>query len=220
MRVLYGVPASPFVRKVRVVLAEKQLPYTNVPVLHHKFPASFERVDRTISPLGKIPAYQDDQVTLADSSVICAYLERTTPEPPLYPTDPCAYARALWLEEYGDTELASVLTAKLFVLRFIVPRFLQQPPDEAAIGRIVDEDLPPLFDYLESQIAPHGALDGTAFSIGDIGVATQFVNLYYYAGIDVDATRWPRLAGYLERVLARSSFQQVIEEERPLFPSP
>jgi glutathione S-transferase len=51
---------------------------------------------RKLSPLGRIPAFQDDKTTLADSSVICAYVERTNPQPALYPTDAVAYAQALW----------------------------------------------------------------------------------------------------------------------------
>jgi glutathione S-transferase len=217
MRILYGAPPSPFVRKVRVVLAEKGLPYTCEPVLHHLFPPSFDRVDKAISPLGKIPAYRDDEVTLADSSVICAYLERTNPDPPLYPSDPREYARALWFEEYGDSGLAPVLTMKIFALKVIFPRFFARPADDAAIRTVVDEELPSLFDYLEGQIGPHQALVGTGFSIADIGIATQFVNLRHYAGIDVDATRWPRLARYLEWAHSRPSFRALIDEERAMF---
>ena len=136
MRILYGAPPSPFVRKVRVVLAEKGIPYTCEPVLHHMFPPSFNRVSKAISPLGKIPAYRDDDVALADSSVICAYLERTNPDPPLYPSDPREYARALWFEEYGDSGLAPVLTMKIFAAKVIFPRFFNQPPDDTAVRMI------------------------------------------------------------------------------------
>jgi glutathione S-transferase len=217
MRTLYGAHPSPFVRKVRIVLAEKGLPYTSEPVLHHLFPPSFDRVSLEISPLGKIPAYRDDDVALADSSVICAYLERIAPDPPLYPADPRDYARALWFEEYGDSGLAPVLTMKLFATKVILPRFFGQPADDAAIGYVVEHELPPLFDYLEGQIHCEDALVGRHFSIGDIGIATQFVNFHQYAGLDVDAARWPRLARYIERIHSRPSFKAVIEEERAMF---
>jgi glutathione S-transferase len=217
MRILYGAPPSPFVRKVRIVLAEKGLPYVLEPVVHHLFPPTFDRVSRTISPLGKIPAYRDDDVTLADSSVICAYLERAHPDPPLYPTDASAYARALWFEEYGDSGLAPVLTMKVFVRKVLLPRFLNQPPDEADLGRIVEEELPPLFDYLESQVGGDRPVVGSDFSIGDIGIATQFVNLRHYAGIDIVGTRWPKLVAYLDSVEARPSFRAVLDEERARF---
>jgi glutathione S-transferase len=219
MRILYGAPPSPFVRKVRVVLAKKRLPYTLEPVLHHMFPPSFDRISRTISPLGKIPGYRDDDVTLADSSVICAYLERRHPEPALYPAQPGAYARPLWFEEYGDSGLFPVLTAKIFLRKVIVPRFFSQPPDDAEMGQIVEQELPPLFDYLEAQITGDGTIAGKEFSIGDIGITTQFVNLRHYAGVAVDETRWPRLAAYLDGIEARPSFRAVIDEERAMFGS-
>jgi hypothetical protein len=70
-----------------------------------------------------------------------------------------------------------VLTAKLFARKVLLPRFLGQPPNEAEIGRIVDQELPPLFDYLEREVGGNRTLAGPDFSIGDIGIATQFVNL-------------------------------------------
>ena len=51
-----------------------------------------------------------------------------------------------------------------------------------------------MFDYLESQLAPGAtALVGKQLTIGDIGVASMFVNLFH-AGYGVDAQRWPKLA--------------------------
>ena len=92
---VHGANASPFVRKVRVVLAEKKVPYELKPI----FPFGPNPEFRKISPLGKIPALVDGERSLADSSVICAYIERKHPEPSLYPSDPYEYARALWFEE-------------------------------------------------------------------------------------------------------------------------
>ena len=83
---------------------------------------------------GKIPAYRDDKGVLADSSVICAYLERTNPTPQLYPSDPYAYARALWFEEYGDGGLVPVFGPNVFFQRIVQPRFFNQPTDEAEHG--------------------------------------------------------------------------------------
>jgi glutathione S-transferase len=81
---ILGANLSPFVRKVRVYLAEKNIPYELEPV--NPFTAGPEYCK--ISPLGKIPARQDGNVTLADSSVICAYLEKKHPQPTLFPADP------------------------------------------------------------------------------------------------------------------------------------
>src|SRR5262245_42436653 len=122
MPTVYGAGASPFVRKVRVVLAEKKLPYDLEPVLPINVSAEFKK----ISPLGKIPAYRDGEVTLSDSSVICAYLERKHPSPALYPSDPYEFARALWFEEYGDSALVGVTGPKIFFKKIIAPRFFNQ----------------------------------------------------------------------------------------------
>jgi len=209
---LYGAGGSPFVRKVRVVLAEKKIPYDHDEVI----PINVSPEYRKISPLGKIPALRDGDRTLADSSVICAYLERRHPEPALYPADAYEYARALWFEEYGDSALVGVIGPKIFFRKFIAPRFFNQPVDEAAVEQTVREELPPLFDYLESQLGTGPFFVGRSFSIGDIGIATHLVNLRH-CGIGVDPARWPKLARWAATVHERPSFKTLIEEDRRTF---
>ena len=131
MPTLYGALGSPFVRKVIVALTEKQISYQHESVIPFRPNPEY----RKISPLGKIPAFRDGDRTLADSSVIIAYLERTYPESPLFPSDAYDYARALWSEEFGDGGLASVLDAKVFLPRIIAPRFFNQPTDEATVRK-------------------------------------------------------------------------------------
>jgi glutathione S-transferase len=53
--IVYGGSVSPFVRKVRVVLAEKELEYTLVQVNPYQPPPEF----LAISPLRKMPAFVD-----------------------------------------------------------------------------------------------------------------------------------------------------------------
>ena len=211
MPTLYGAGLSPFVRKVRVVLAEKAIAYDHDPVVPFNVSAEY----KAISPLGKIPAYKDENGPLSDSSVICAYLEKRHPTPALYPTDPYQYARALWFEEYADGGITPVGGAKIFFPRIVAPRFFNQPADETAIQKAIDEDLPPLLSYLESQLAGDW-LVGSQFSIADIGVGTQFVNLRL-AGVTVDTQRFPKLSRYIARVHERPSFKPLIEEDRAAF---
>ncbi|TMA53288.1 MAG: glutathione S-transferase family protein, partial [Deltaproteobacteria bacterium] len=130
--------------------------------------------------------------------------------------EPFEYARALWFEEYGDTALATILSGRLFFQKVMSPRFFNRAADEAACQKVVKEELPPLFDYLESQLAAGDAIVGKRFSIGDIGIATQFVN-FRHAGYTVDAKRWPKLAGYVAGVHARPSFKRLIEAETAFF---
>jgi glutathione S-transferase len=212
MPTLYGISASPFVRKVRVALAEKGIAYEHDPVIPQAAGSDY----RKISPLGKIPAYKDGDRGLADSSVICAYLERVQAQPALYPSDPHEFARALWFEEYGDSVLVTVTGPKIFRKRVVNPKFFNQPCDETEVQKAVTEELPPLFDYLEGEVSEGGVVAGTRFSIGDIGLVTHFVNLKF-AGVGVDAKRWPKLARYVEHVMARPSFKKCIDEEAPFF---
>jgi len=211
MPTVYGVNASPFVRKVRVALAEKGVAYDLEPVI----PVNVSDEFRRMSPLGKIPAFRDGDHVLSDSSIICAYLEKKHPEPALYPADPYQHARALWFEEYGDTALATVIGPKIFFQRIVGPAFFNRPTEEAIVTKAVDEELPPLFDYLEKELSGP-CIAGPAFSIGDIGIATQFVNLRL-AGYEVDASRWPRLAAYAAATHERPSFAALIKEEKASF---
>jgi len=212
MPTLYGTLGSPFVRKAIVALTEKGIEYDHDPVI----PFGPNPEYRKIHPLGRIPAYRDGDRVLPDSSVILAYLERTHPEPPLYPADPYEYARALWYEEFGDDGLSPITGTKIFFPRVIGPRFMNRPPDEVAIKKTLDEEVPPLFDYLEQEVGDKQFLVANRFTVADIGVATQFVN-FKLAGCSVDVKRWPQLAAYVERIHNRPSFKAVIEKELAAF---
>ncbi len=97
---LYGAPLSPFVRKVRLLLAEKGLDYQLEAIAPFGQPAWY----REISPLGRIPALRDGDLALADSSVICQYLEERYPEPPNLQGDaPASRAAVRWLENTPTT---------------------------------------------------------------------------------------------------------------------
>ncbi len=213
MRKVHGVGASPFVRKVRVALAEKGLDYELEPV----FPFGVSAEFRKISPLGKIPVLQEDDYYLPDSSAILDYLEVSHPDTPLFPKDPKDRGRAVFLEEYADGGIASKLTGVVFFQRIVGPKFMGQPTDEAAVQKAIDQEAPNVFDYLESLLAGGNEfLVGGSLSIADIAVTSQFVNLAH-ASFTVDAARWPKLAAYVQRMLARPSFAKLIAEEKALF---
>jgi glutathione S-transferase len=198
-----------------VALAEKSIAYEYEPVAPAIAPPEMPRVSKEISPLGRIPAYRDGDFALADSSVIIAYLERVKPSPPLYPSDTRNYARALWFEEYGDGGLAPILAGKIFFQKIAGPAFFKQPTDEAVVNKAINEELPPLLDYLETQLGNHDWLVGGSFSIGDIGVATQFAQASL-CGVSPDAKRWPKLEAYVNRALARPSFADAIAKAKAM----
>lgn len=213
---LYGSSLSPFVRKVRACMLEKGIDCVLTPVSPFDPPEGW----RKLSPLGRIPVLRDRALgregpegTLADSSAICVYLERMRPEPRLYPADPFAHARALWYEEYADTELAVRIGFGIWRTVVVGPLSGQEPDWEAAEAT-VREKLPRAFAYLEEQLvadAPY--LTGTAPAIGDIAVAAQLIGLLH-AGFAVDAVAYPRLAAWLDRMLSRPSLATLIAEDR------
>jgi len=201
---LYGHPQSPFDRKVRVVLAEKGLAYEAVSVV----PGSRTPELLALHPLGKIPVLRDGDVVVPDSSVICAYLERKHPEPALYPAYPAELARALFLEEYADTALNDVMRALVFE-RFVKPNALRQVTDASRVEELLAQALPPLLDYLESQLpADHGTVLAR-FSIADAALGAQLGRLSV-ADLEVDARRWPRTSRYSRALLARPSFEAAL----------
>jgi glutathione S-transferase len=212
--VIHGVPPSPFVRKVRVFLAEKNVPYELVP----QNPMAKSPEYLRISPLGKVPCLEEGDYALPDSSAICAYLERVHPRPALYPSDARQYGRALWLEEYADSKLADVCGTPFFQ-RVVRKLFLQQEPDEKVVAEIVEERQPPAFDYLEGQLEGGSeGLVGGRFSIADIATVTMLAQLIH-ARLEIDARRWPKLVAYRDRVLARPSFKACLEQEKQIFAS-
>ena len=77
---LYGAMLSPFVRKVRIMLALKKIDYDiDVQVSPLSVPEGYEK----IHPLKKIPALViddgDREIALADSSAIAGFLDKLQP---------------------------------------------------------------------------------------------------------------------------------------------
>ncbi len=203
MIVLYGINLSTFTRKVRLALAEKGMEY-RIEVAR----MGSLRV-RALHPLGKIPVLEDGGVVVPDSSVIIAYLERISPQRPLYPGDAPSLARALWLEEYADTRLREA-TVPYFSERVVKPLFLRKPADEEALtraGAIRDE----CCDYLEREIAGGFAV-GETLTVADIAIGAQFVT-YQQGGGAIDAARWPKLARYVGALRQRAVWAAMLAEE-------
>jgi glutathione S-transferase len=212
---LLGANVSPFVRKVRAFFHEKGVAYEHVQVSPFNPPEGW----RETSPLGKIPALDHDGRIVNDSSVICQYLERLHPAPPLYPSDAYEFARALWFEEYVDGGVVPVSGPNVFQPVVLRPLLSRKEPDAAALAeaaKVAEEQLSPLFAYLESQLGARDYFVGNRLSIADLAVATVFVNLRH-AGFPPAPSRFPRLAAFVERMHARPSFKTCIEEEKPVF---
>jgi glutathione S-transferase len=206
--IIYGSTMSPFVRKVAALANEKQLAFELRPVAIADPDPAF----RAVSPFAKMPAMDDDGFGLADSSAICHYLEAKHPEPALIPSEARLRGQTIWFDEFADTILFGCI-APIFFNRVVAPRFLGRDGDLAAADKAEREALPPVLDYLETQI-PHGNfLVGDMLTLADLAVASPFANLEH-AGVVVDTARYPRLTDYAAAILARASFAAMVARER------
>jgi glutathione S-transferase len=200
---IVGSFLSPYVRKVLVCLDLKGVPWEIDPIVPFFGDDRFSQ----LSPLRRIPVLIDEQVTLADSSVICQYLEDRHPKPSLYPASIVDRARARWLEEFADSRMGEVFIWKLFNQVAIKPFVWGEATDTAVVEKTLREDVPQVLDYLEAQAPAEGFLFG-ALSIADISLACFFRNAAY-ARFRPDAARWPFTAALVERVLKLESFEKL-----------
>ena len=206
---IYGALLSPFVRKVRCVLSEKQVPYELVAT--NPFDKSGDFLKR--SPLGRIPALEDEQGrSLADSTVIAEYLEERFPTPALFPRDPYDRARVRWFDEYADGGMAPSLTAKIFFQRVISAKLIKGGCDEGVVQGALKE-LPTFLAYLEGELGGHQYLVAETFTLADVSVACQLANLRH-AGVEVDRTRFPALAAWFDRIVGRPSLKALVEQDQ------
>jgi len=200
---IIGSYISPYVRKVLVTLHLKGIDYRIDPIVPFFGDDSFTR----LSPVRRVPVLIDDRVTLADSTVICQYLEDRYPSPALFPRDVADRARARWLEEFADTRMGEVFIWRLFN-QLVINRFVWgEQTDQAVVDRAVNDEIPGILDYLEGQLPHAGFLFGE-LSIADISVAAFFRNAAF-ARYSVDATRWPRTAAFVDRVLGLDAFARL-----------
>lgn len=214
--IVYGSSLSPFVRKVIAFATEKGLALDVKPAGMGRGGPEFEQC----SPFGKMPGFRDPgadngrDFCISDSTAIITYLDAKYPEPNLIPLDPIARARTIWFEEFADTILMAA-GGKIFFNRFVAPRVLHQPGDEAVAATAEARELPPLLDYLEKLVPDCGFLIESRITLADIAVASPFVNMDH-VGVHTDVARWPRTARYLAGIHARPSFAPVIAAEKAM----
>ncbi|MBL8381583.1 MAG: glutathione S-transferase family protein [Burkholderiales bacterium] len=197
---IVGSYLSPYVRKVLVCLHVKGIAYEIDPIVPFYGDDGFSAV----SPVRRVPVLIDDAVTLADSTVICEYLDERYPEPRLFPAGAALRARARWIEEYADTRMGEVFVWHLFN-QVAIRRFVWGEAEDAPLlKRALEEEVPQVLDYLESQLPAAGWLFGD-LCVADIAVASFFRNAAF-ARVGVDAARWPRTAAFVARALAHPGF--------------
>ena len=211
MPTVHGVPLSPFVRKVSVALQEKNVAYDVNPVVPVPAGQRGSEVPRDE------PDRQDSRPSRTATSrspipsVILAYLDRAHPQPSIYPQDAKDCARAMWFEEFADTKMVEAV-GPVFFERIVAPKFFDRESNQELIDEALGQRVPAAFDYLESQLDGGDHLVGNQLSVADIAVGAM-LRQHQMSNETVDASRWPKLAAYAEKVLARDSFKRCAEAE-------
>ncbi|MDE0933801.1 MAG: glutathione S-transferase family protein [Novosphingopyxis baekryungensis] len=206
---IYGSSFSPYARKVIAYCIEAGIDHELVSIGLGSPDPGFQAA----SPLGKMPAMEDDGFTLADSSAIIHYLEARH-QPGLIPQDPQGLGKAVWWDEVADAELFGALQPAFFN-RIVLPLFQRREGDMAAADRAMAGPVPKILDWLEAHMPEgDGWLLGERLTLADIAIASPLVNLRH-AGGTLDAH--PRIAAFAERLHARPCFASSIAwEERAL----
>jgi glutathione S-transferase len=101
---LCGFSLSNYYNKVKLVLLEKGIPFTEERVMTK----SNDEAVLASSPLGKIPFIRTEQGSLCESQVIVDYLEALAPQHPLTPTDPWQAAKVRELVTFIELHLELV----------------------------------------------------------------------------------------------------------------
>jgi glutathione S-transferase len=195
---LYGSPTSPYVRKVRVLIAEKKVHCEFVP--EDPWPA--ESPITTRNPLGKVPALEIGPGNyLFDSVLVVHYLDRVDGKS-LTPADAAGYWQTQWWQSLGNGIIDAVVARVLESRR---PPEKQMPElrsrEEARVHRAIAA--------AEARLIGSRYLGGSQITLADLimGVALQYTDFRYPHDWRASC---PRLAAWHARIASRKSFQSTL----------
>ena len=98
MKLIIATP-SPYARKARVVLREKQIDFEEIVDV----PWNRDTLTKNLNPLGKIPILiEEGKEPLFDSKIIVQYLDHVNQTPLMYPKDPLDNINARVIETTAD----------------------------------------------------------------------------------------------------------------------
>lgn len=199
---LIGSLTSPYVRKTRIVFAEKKIDYEFVldsPWLEGNAVAK-------LNPLGKVPVLVlDDESTLFDSRVIVEYLDAMTPNNKLLPASGRERIAVKRWEALADGICDAAAAAFLEAKR---PK--KQQSEEWIVrqrGKIAAG-----LEALAEEVGESPWCFGNTMTLADVAVGTALGYLVFRFGdIDWQGTH-PNLAKLYDKLMQRPSFQETIPQ--------
>jgi glutathione S-transferase len=192
---LIGSLTSPYVRKVRIVLAEKKIEYD----FEIDSPWLAGSVVPNINPLGKIPVLVlDDETPLFDSRVIVEYIDNVTPNNKLFPSPNRERTEVKRWEALADGICDAAAAAYLEAKR---PKN-EQSADWIARQR---DKIARGLEFMAKEYGDKPHCMGTHFSLADIAVGTALGYLAFrFPDIDWRETH-PNLARLYDKLMQRPS---------------
>ncbi len=235
---LYTHPMSPCAQKVRIVLAEKGLPWTGVHVdLAGKENLRPEYLK--LNPQGVVPTLVHRGVPVVESSVICEYLDEAFPEPALMPKDPLVRAEIRNWMKHVDVKLHPSCGAIQWPM-IMREALLERPEEErnAIMERIPDAprrerqkrllaqglDAPDVKGAvgvyrntilrMEQALSDRPWIAGEHFSLGDACLAPYFQTLHQFQWTGLMAG-CNAVQDWYARVCRRASYEQAVADDFP-----
>jgi glutathione S-transferase len=197
--ILYSGPLSMFGAKVQIAALEKGLDFEVVLVPFEFGPGYSPKHPEVlrINPKRQVPVLVDGDLELFDSTQIFEYLEDLQPEPPLWPREPRARARAR-LAELKSDEVYFPHIIKLMGLQ----NELQGEPAQTAIAAAAA-----YYGQLEQSLQQADWLAGPAYTYADIAFFMAAIFGERMGAPITDAT--PRLLAWRERMTQRPPVRRV-----------
>lgn len=200
---LIGSHTSPFVRKVRIVLAEKKIDYEFA--IDSPWLADSKVPD--INPLGKIPVLMlDDETPLFDSRVIVEYIDNVTPNNKLFPAPNRERTEVKRWEALADGVCDAAVAALLEGKRAKKEQsadWIARQRDKVARG----------LEFMAEELGDKSFCMGTHISMADIAVGTALGYLgFRFPEIDW-RTGHANLAKLYDKLMQRPSFADTVPHE-------
>jgi glutathione S-transferase len=196
---LIGSTTSPYVRKVRIVLAEKKLDYQFV--LENVWAAETTMPDS--NPLGKVPCLvMEGGEAVFDSRVIVEYLDTLSPVGKLIPMQGRERAEIKTWEALADGLLDAAILARL---EATWDGRTEGQRSQVWIDRQMGK-IDAVLKAMSTGLGDKSFCSGVHFSLSDVatGCALGYLDLRF-AAIDWRG-RHPNLARLQEKLVQRSSF--------------
>jgi len=177
---LYQFPLCPFSRKVRLLMAEKGIPYE----LIRENPWDYREEFQKLNPAVRTPVLRDEGrgITLVDSRAICEYLEETNDKNPMINGTATNRAEIRRLVALFDENFFADVTMPLLEERMKKRLVYRQSPD----SRVLREALRLAHDhlyYIDHLIDNRPWLAGSTMSLADLAAAAQLSVADYLGGI-------------------------------------